>query len=85
MELIYKQVEYNLNILQLDIGISIAIADANENILAIVIYEPCGDKRFDYKIATNKHFTEEQIQEILELFTERIYDAYYWVEVRKED
>lgn len=72
----YNDTKYKIHILQLDESLSIAIKDiAGINIKAILQYIPCGDKRFDYNVVTNNYFTVAEIEEILEIITEKIYNA----------
>lgn len=39
---------------------------------AVVQYEPCGQGRFNYEILLNKGMDESTIDELIELFTQKI-------------
>lgn len=71
----YNNTEYSVDIIQADENLQIIIFDFMRiNKKASVEYIPCGDRRFDYKICENSGLTIADIEEILEIFTERIYN-----------
>ena len=71
----HNDIEYLLQIKQADELLKIIIQDISGiNIKAIINYIACGDRRFDYKICENSGLTIADIEEILEIFTERIYN-----------
>lgn len=72
MLIIYNNTEYKLHIIELPVSLSIKITNNKNNLECIVIYIPCGDVRFDYNIVSGNGMDTETIENILQLFTEKV-------------
>ena len=50
------------------------ILDPADYFKAVIQFEPCGERRYNYEILLNKGMDETTIDELLELFNEQIWE-----------